>query len=122
MALAAFVCCGAQKTTIAKAHETVCRRNPAAPFRQCPFVNDFETLRFTKGECIMESIMAWDAPLLMDRAPHARGLVKWAAPIGTGPGETIAKLASAFGLRDRTRFALIAVLFAVLWPLISSAS
>jgi hypothetical protein len=74
MALAAFVCCGAQESTIAKAHKTVCRRNPAAPFRGCLFGNDFETLRFTKGECIMESSKAWDAPLLMDRAPYAQGL------------------------------------------------
>jgi hypothetical protein len=54
MALAASVLCGAQERLIAKAHNTVCRRRPAAPFRGCLGKEEFETLRFTLAECIME--------------------------------------------------------------------
>ena len=68
MALAASVLCGAQKRIIAKAHNTVCRRNPAAPFRGCLDKEEFKALRFTLVECIMECIAAWDAPLPTDPA------------------------------------------------------
>jgi hypothetical protein len=71
MALAASVLCGAQKKAIAKAHNTLCRRSPAARFRGCLSEEQFETLRFTGGKCIMECINAWDVPLPMDRAALA---------------------------------------------------
>ena len=54
MALAASATFGgAQARAIVSAHNTVCRRSPATPFRGCLGEKEFETIRFTEGECIM---------------------------------------------------------------------
>src|SRR6516165_7205465 len=83
MALAAAALCDAQARAIASAHNVTGthsirrRRNPATPFRLCLGEKEFETIRFTEGECIMTH----RRPLLPYGSCSAR---LSAAEIGTG--------------------------------------
>jgi hypothetical protein len=77
MAPAAFVFCGAQQRTTANAHSTARRRSLAAPLRECLGEREFETFRFTEGECITEWMMPWEAPLSYGSRDGLNGYANW---------------------------------------------